>query len=161
MIAEFTLRKGQLDDLVELQRLFVGTVNEICKDDYNNDQIEAWASNIENNTNQQRWIDTLTQQFVLVAQQNDKIVGFATLDKGNYIDFLYVHKDHQRQGIADKLYTDIENEARRQQQTVLTSEVSKTARPFFEKVGFEVLKKQTVVRQGVKLTNFKMKKKIK
>ena len=46
------------------------------------------------------------------------------------------------------------------QQTVLTSDVSKTARPFFEKVGFEVIKKQTVVRQGVELTNFKMKKKI-
>ena len=96
----------------------------------------------------------------MVAQQHDKIVGFVTLDNGNFIDFLYVHKNHQRQGIENSLYKNIENEARRQKQTVLTSDVSKTARPIFLKVGFEVTKKQTVVRQGVELTNFKMKKNI-
>jgi putative acetyltransferase len=160
MTTEYVIRKGELVDLVEIQKLFLDTITEICKSDYDEDQIEAWTSDTKSNINRQRWIDTLTKQFVLVAQKDNEIIGFITLDNGNYIDFLYVHKNHQRQGIADSLYKNIENEARRQKQTVLTSDVSKTARPFFEKVGFEVIIKQIVVRQSVELTNFKMKKKI-
>ncbi|UXP31740.1 GNAT family N-acetyltransferase [Reichenbachiella agarivorans] len=160
MTTEFTIRKGQLDDLVELQKLFLETITEICKADYNEDQIDAWISDTKNNEDRQRWINILVKQFVLVAHIRNEIVGFITLDNGNYVDLLYVHKNHQRKGIADSLYEKIENEARRQNQSFLTSNVSKTARPFFEKVGFKVTKEQTVVRQSVKLTNYKMEKKI-
>jgi putative acetyltransferase len=95
-----------------------------------------------------------------LERNNVKIVGFASLDNGDYIDLLYVHKDYLRQGLAYKLYTAIEEEVKRQGQTELTSDVSKTARPFFEKVGFVVIKEQTVVRKNVKMTNFKMIKKL-
>lgn len=160
MSTENVIRKGQLADLAELQMLFLDSITEICKADYSDDQIEAWTSDTKSNKDRQRWVDILTKQFVLVAQINNEIVGFVTLDNGNYIDLLYVHKNHQREGIAEGLYKNIENEARRQNQSFLTSNVSKTARPFFEKVGFEVTKKQTVLRQNVELTNYKMEKKI-
>lgn len=106
----FKVRQGQANDLADLQKLFVYTITKICKSDYNKQQIGVWASIVDN---KQRWDEIMTKQFVLVAQQDNKIVGFATLDNGNYIDLLYVHKDHQRQGIADKLYAEIETEARR------------------------------------------------
>lgn len=156
----FIVRKGQLDDLAELRNLFMNTVAEICKTDYNSNQIEAWIYDTKNNVNQKRWIDVLTKQFVLVAQTENQIAGFVTLDNGNYIDFLFVHKDHQRKGIANRLYIEIENEARRQQKTMLTSDVSKTARPFFEKNGFKIVKEQVVDKKGVKLINYKMTKAI-
>lgn len=158
MTNDFIIREGQLDDLSELQKLFVDTVTAICKTDYDNDQIEAWISDTKNNESRERWQNVLTKQFVLVAQHENKIVGFATLDKGSYIDFFYVHKDYQRQGIANKLYTDIENESKRQQQTILTSDVSKTARPFFEKQGFKVIAEQIVNKKDINLINYKMKK---
>ena len=91
-------------------------------------------------------------------QENDKIIGFCTLENGNYVDFLYIHKDYQRLGIASKLYLDIEREARRRGLNELKSEVSKTARPFFERVGFKLIEQQTIISQGVELTNFKMTK---
>lgn len=160
MKTDCIIRHGHLGDLAELQTLFLDTIIEICKADYNENQIKAWISDTKRNENRERWLDTLTKQFVLVAQKDSKIVGFITLDKGNYIDFLFVHKHYQRQGIADSLYKEIEIVARRENQKVLTSDVSKTARPFFEKVGFEVTKKQTVVRKGVELVNFRMKKNI-
>ena len=150
-----TIRKGHIDDLAELQQLFVDTVSNVCNVDYNRDQISVWTSSIEN---ENRWLDILTNQFVLVAQDRKKIVGFCTLDNGNYIDLLYIHQNYQRQGIAHKLYADIEKEARRQGQTELTSNVSKTARPFFEKVGFKMLKEQSISLKGVELTNYKMTK---
>src|SRR5690625_3027429 len=115
MYKDFIIRKGKLDDLTELKKLFIDTVTTICKADYNNEQIEAWISDTKNNVNQERWQNVLTKQFVLVAQHDNKIIGFATLDNGIYIDFLFVHKDYQRQGVADRLYTEIENEVKRQQ----------------------------------------------
>nr|WP_294901213.1 GNAT family N-acetyltransferase [uncultured Pedobacter sp.] len=160
MTDNFIIRKGQLNDLIELQKLYVDTITEICKADYDNEQIDAWTSDTKNNPNKQRWQDILTNQFVLVAQKDNKIVGFATLDKGNYIDLFYVHKDYQRQGIANKLCADVVTEAKREQQRVLTSDVSKTARPFFEKNGFKVLKEQIVNKKGIKLVNYKMTKTI-
>lgn len=149
----FIVRKGQINDLTELQKLFVDTITTICTSDYDKQQIEAWTSSVEN---KQRWDEIITKQFILVAQDQDKIVGFATLDNGNYFDFLYVHKDHQRQGIAQRLLDDIEAEARRLKQLVLTSDVSKNAKPFFEKKGFKTLEEQTSIRQGVEIINYKM-----
>lgn len=151
------IRKGQIEDLTELQQLFVDTIKNICKTDYNSEQINVWASSVENS---QRWQDIVTKQFLIVAQDNGKIIGFCSLDNGNYIDLLYVHKDYQRQGIAHKLYADIEKEATRQGQTKLISDVSKTARPFFESIGFKEVSEQTVIRQSVELTNFKMTKEL-
>ena len=95
MSTESVIRKGQLADLAELQMLFLDSITEICKADYSDDQIEAWTSDTKSNKDRQRWVDILTKQFVLVAQINNEIVGFVTLDNGNYIDLLYVHKNHQ------------------------------------------------------------------
>lgn len=152
---QITIRQGQPADLTELQQLFADTVSTICKADYNDEQLKVWMSGIEN---KERWQDLLQNQFLLVALNKEKIIGFCSLDRGNYIDFLYVHKNYQGQGVARRLYTDIEEEAKRQGQTFLTSDVSKTARRFFEKSGFNVLTEQTVVRKGVTFNNFKMRK---
>jgi putative acetyltransferase len=40
------------------------------------------------------------------------------------------------------------------------SEVSITARPFFESIGFRVLRQQVVERRGVSLRNFRMERDI-
>ncbi len=157
MLKQFIVRKGKLNDLSEMQKMFADTVTEICKADYDKEQIRVWKSSIEN---KQRWKEILTKQFVLVAQYANKIVGFVTLEKGGNLDLLYVHKDYQRKGIANKLYDLIENEVKEQGQTILTSDVSKTARPFFERKGFKLVKEQAVKIKNVTLTNYKMEKMI-
>ncbi len=150
-----TIRKGNINDLDNLQTLFVDTINEVCKKDYDGKQISVWTASIDN---KKRWQDILTNQFVLVAEHKNEIVGFATLDNGNYLDLLYIHKDYQRQGIAFELFIEIEKEAKRQRQDILTSDVSKTAIPFFEKVGFKLIKEQRVTIREFELTNYKMTK---
>ncbi len=153
----FVIRKGKLNDLPEMKNLFVNTITEICKSEYDKQQISIWTSSSEND---KRWNEMITDQVVLIAEYENKIVGFISLENGNYIDFLYVHKDYQRKGIAKKLYSAIEKEALRQKQTKLSSDVSKTARPFFEKVGYEIVDKQIVIKKNVELTNYKMKKNV-
>lgn len=152
-----TIRKGNIDDLNELQQLFTDTVKFVCKADYDDKQIEVWTASIEN---KERWNDIITNQMVIVAQHKNKITGFCTLYKGNYIDLLYVHKEFQRQGIANKLYTYIEKAAKQQAQNKLTADVSKTAKPFFQKMGFTVLAEQKVIIRGIELINYKMIKEI-
>ena len=148
-------RKGRLEDLTELQKLFVESVKSVCSADYNAEQIKIWTSSVENI---KRWKDIMTYQAVIVAEFNNQIVGFTSLANFNYVDLMYVHKDFQKQGIAKRLYAVIEDIAKENKQTVLTSDVSKTARPFFSKMGFSVVKEQTVIRKGIELTNFKMTK---
>jgi putative acetyltransferase len=151
------IRKGQPGDLPDIQKLFVETIRSVCSVDYNEEQIKVWTSSVEN---KERWNHIMSDQVVLLAQSDEKVVGFSSLGNRNYIDLLYVHKDYQGQGIALKLYEAIEEQAIQFEQTALYSDVSITAKPFFEKVGFTVLRKQTVLRQNIELTNFKMVKKV-
>lgn len=146
-------RKGQLEDLQSMQQLFVDTIKNSCQADYNEEQIEVWTASIENTP---RWLAIITQQIVVVAEDKGKIVGFASLDNGNYIDLMYVHHAHQRQGIAQQLYKELATTALEAGHTQLYSDISKTARPFFESIGFKVVTEQTVIRKGITLNNFKM-----
>lgn len=149
------IRKGELSKLSEIQKLFSETITFVCKNDYDQKQIEAWKSSVENTA---RWQSLVQNQYFIVAELKGKIVGFASLDNGNYIDFLFVHKDFQRMGIAQKLYAELEKEAKRLNSLVLTSDVSKTAKAFFESNGFKVLAEQVPIRKNVELVNFKMQK---
>ena len=67
---------------------------------------------------------------------------------------LYVHADHQNQGVATAICDALEQTAPGN----ITTHASITARPFFEKRGYKVIKEQLVERQGIFLTNFVMEK---
>lgn len=150
-----TIRPARLNDLTELQQLFVDTITTVCTPDYDARQIEVWTAGVENT---KRWKDMLEQQTVFVAQHMDNIVGFATLDNGTYIDMFYVHKDYQRKGIAQRLMNEVINETKQLGQSQITSDVSITARAFFEKNGFRSQREQINIRQGIELINYKMQK---
>ncbi len=68
---------------------------------------------------------------------------------------MYVHKDFQGKGIASVL---LDHLITRAGNTEVSSDVSKTARPFFERKGFEVVKENHLEIDGVPISNFKMRK---
>lgn len=150
-----TFRNATISDLNEMQQLYIETIQSVCKKDYNEAQREAWISGVKNT---ERWIAVIETQYVLLAVIENKIAGFATLKDGDYIDFFYIHKDFQRQGIADKLLTELELEAQKQHSKMITSDISITAKPFFEKKGFVAKAEQKNIRLGVELINYKMEK---
>lgn len=152
-----SVRRAKADDLAEMLQLFSDTISTICKNDYSSEQIKAWTSSVEDF---QTWTDKLMSQYFIVAELDNKLVGFASLENGDYIDFLYVHKDYQRQGIANKLYLEIEKEAINRRAIILSSNVSKTARPFFEQKKFIINEEQVNIRQGVEIINYKMTKRL-
>lgn len=150
-------KKAKISDLAEMQELFVQTIQSVCKNDYNTAQIEVWVSGVKN---MERWVSVIETQFVLLAIIKDQIAGFGTLKDGNYIDFFYIHKDFQRQGIADKLLTELELEAKKQHLKMITSDISITAKPFFEKKGYIVKAEQKNRVNDVEIINYKMKKEL-
>lgn len=70
-----------------------------------------------------------------------------------------MHKDHQRQGVGTFLLNHLCKIGKDHKK--LYAEVSITAKPFFLKHGFKVIKKNIVHANNQKLTNFIMEKHLK
>ena len=96
--------------------------------------------------------------YAKIVPVSNRIVGFGDIDKTGYLDRLYIHKDYQRKGIAAALCDRLEQA---NNITKIITHASITAKGFFEKRGYVVLKAQEVERRGVKLKNFVMKKRAK
>lgn len=145
------IRKYQSQDCSELGELFYNTVHTVNASDYTKEQLDVWATGI---VDLEKWNQSFQEHYSLVAVEDETIVGFGDIDKNGYLDRLYVHKDYQGKGIATAICNRLEQEAQRE----ITTHASITARPFFEKRGYVVVKEQQVERQGIMLTNFVMKK---
>lgn len=139
------------EDTESIVELFRDTVHHINSEDYDSRQIASWAPET---IDVEKWQTSLGNNETLVAKINDIIIGFIDIDDKNYLDHLYVHKDYQRQSIASSLLQSIEKD----KQGTITTDSSITARPFFEKHGFKVIREQTVQRDGIELINYKMEK---
>ena len=101
-----------------------------------------------------KWNQSLQEHFSIVAVADDIIVGFGDIDQTGYLDRLFVHSGYQRKGIATAICDRLESAI---QENIVTH-ASITARPFFEKRGYRVVREQQVERKGVFLTNFVMEK---
>lgn len=154
---EIYLRKAILSDLPEILTLFKETISSICKNDYTDKQIKAWIASVEDKG---KWKKRIEYQFFLIAIIQDIIVGFGSIQDGDYLDVLFVHKDFQRRGIANKIYSALEKEAKKSGSTKIISNVSITAKPFFEKKGFLVIKEKIVELLHIEMTNYRMRKNI-
>ena len=153
------IRSYRQEDIKEIAELFYNTVHTVNAADYTEKQLDAWA---DGNIDLSAWNRSFQEHMTLVAvMPSDKangtqqIVGFADMDSTGYLDRLYVHKDFQRHGIASELCDRLEQAANVEN---FTTHASITAKPFFEKRGYQVMCVQQVERKGVLLTNYVMKK---
>ncbi|MCF0072806.1 GNAT family N-acetyltransferase [Dyadobacter sp. CY261] len=140
-----------------MQNLYIETIDYTCASDYDRDQRNAWKRGTEN---QERWTAAIQTQYFIVAEVDGNLAGFGSLENGSYIDFMYTSKNYLRQGVAQIIYGQLEARAIELGSMSLTSDVSKTARPFFEKQGFRVVSENTNWVHDVWITNFKMRKEL-
>lgn len=133
-------------------KLFYQTVHTVNAKDYTKEQLTAWAPD---NINSLEWNESFLKNYTIVAIDNDEIVGFGDIDKTGYLDRLFVHKDHQRKGIASAICNELEQSIKNMK---ITTATSITAKAFFKQRGYRIVKKQEVIRRGVGLINFLMEK---
>jgi putative acetyltransferase len=91
-----------------------------------------------------------------VVIQDGKIVGYADIQSDGYIDHFYCHHEFQREGVGRTLFAALENEAKEKGILEMYSNVSITARPFFEAMGFSVDKQQVLQIRDQQLKNYRM-----
>ena len=138
-------------DCEVLVELFYNTVHTVNAKDYTKEQLDVWATGA---ADLEKWNQSFTEHYTLVAVDGEMIIGFGDIDKTGYLDRLFVHSDYQGKGIATAICEQLEQTV----QGNIITHASITARPFFENRGYKVVKEQQVERQGVFLTNFVMEK---
>lgn len=150
---ETSIIPAKLSDIPGIQKVFVESILNIDQSLYNFEQLQDWASCGENS---ETWNARITEFEFYLFVRNREILGFISFDNNGYIDTLFVSKNYQRQGIAQSLFDFmLKNSTAR----VLSTNVSKAAKPFFEKNGFAVDRKQTIKANKIKLDNYKMTRK--
>ena len=149
------IRRYQPGEESDLWDLFFHTVRNINIQDYTPKQVRVWAPD---EWNIEAWCERIAGMNPFVCMIDEQIAGYAALLDTGYVDHFYVHHARQGQGVGKALFQALEAEATRLGILEMTSDVSITARPFFESRGFRVLTKQEVVRNDVTFHNFKMMK---
>ncbi|MBT8271350.1 MAG: GNAT family N-acetyltransferase [Flavobacteriaceae bacterium] len=153
---KIVLRKADPDDVFELTTLFRETVSHINSRDYSEEQIKHWISSADDIP---KWEKRIKSWYFIVAESGKTIVGFAYLNDGNYFDGLFVHHKYQGKGIATLLADRIEKQAETNGFDSVHSDVSLTARKFFEKRGYTIEALQQKTFRGMIFENYIVSKK--
>ena len=140
----------------EMQTLFHDTIITINSKDYTKEQVEDWASC---GCSVKHWEELLEKNdFIGMLDGQGKVIGFSSMNAEGYLHSMFVHKDWQGKGVATKLLTEVEKMAHSYSVHKISVEASITARPFFEKHGYKVVKEQQAKAHRLYLTNFVMEK---
>lgn len=145
------IREYQSSDCKELTELFYNTVHTVNAKDYSKEQLAVWATG---KFDLAKWDLSFQEHYSIVALDGKTITGFGDIDSTGYLDRLYVHTNYQRKGVASAICDKLEQAFSGN----IVTHASITARPFFEKRGYVVIKEQRVERQGIFLTNYVMTK---
>ena len=139
-MAIMLIRRIKRADIPQIAQLYCETTHRVNARDYTAEQVRAWAPRIHADAYWQRRFQRCT---VVVAEDEETVVGFAELSPTGAIDCFYVHHARQHRGIGATLMARIEREARSRGNARLYADVSITAEPFFRRMGFRVSRRLT------------------
>jgi len=149
------IRAFKAGDERALFAVFFSAVHKVASSDYTAEQIEAWAPA---DLDQGEWQERMRAINPFVAELDDEIVGYADVQPSGYIDHFFVSGGHGGRGIGRQLMIHIHEAASRLNLSDLTSDVSRTAQPFFAHFGFQILEHQDRVLDGVAIPIARMRK---
>ena len=154
MTTEILIRNYRSEDTQALANIYFHTIHRINIKHYTQEQVDVWAP--ESSLEGEGWAKKFLRTDPIIAVVGDKIVGFAEFEPSGHIDCFYCHHEWIGKGVGSALMNEIFTRAKNSNIDRLFSEVSITAKPFFEKQGFVVLSEQKMVRKGIELTNYKL-----
>ncbi|MDF4335974.1 GNAT family N-acetyltransferase [Vibrio parahaemolyticus] len=150
-----TIRNYSAEDAKALWDIHFYTIRNINIRDYSQAQVEAWApERLEPSV----WEKRMKGLSTFVAEIDGVIVGYTDLQANGLIDHFFCHHEYQGKGVGKALMKHIFKVGNSRGIKRYFSEVSITARPFYEHFGFKVVQAQQMEVRGQKLRNFVMEK---
>ena len=148
------IRPSNPQDYAGIARLHRATIRNVNSKDYPEDIIKVWSGR----TNAKRFRDSAHKCKRWVAVEKNKIVGF--VDHGNDDELwgLYIHKDYVGKGIGSQLLRIAEDSLKKQGVGIIKIKATITAKKFYEKHGYKVVKKALHTVEGKKLEIYVMEK---
>lgn len=151
------IRDFKVGDERALYVVFRSAVHELASRHYTTEQINAWASQTVDPV---AWAQRMQSIAPFVAEDAGQIVAYADLQPSGNIDHFFVCGARARQGIGSMLMRRIHELAAQRGIEILTSEVSRSAQPFFEKFGFVIVEQTSPIVRGVVVPNARMRKRL-
>lgn len=149
------IRRVRGTDAAAVAQLYYDTVRRVNARDYSPRQIAAWAPRVYDEA---YWRRRFRACKIFIAERAETVVGFAELEDSGHIDCFYVHHEHQGEGVGTRLMQAIFASVRRRRTRRLFAEVSITARPFFERMGFRVRRRMNKVYRNRSFRQYYMEK---
>ena len=110
-------------------------VRETASSDYSPAQVAAWAPALADLV---AWNDRRVAAHTFVATIEQRVVGFSDVTDDGLLDMLFVHPEAGGRGVARMLVGAVVAKARQLGLTRIHTHASRTARPAFERFGFQV-----------------------
>ncbi len=142
-------------DAPRLAALFRDSVETLAAEDYDADQLKAWAAAADD---AEAFAARLAASLTLVATLAGKIAGFAALRDKTIIDMLYVDPQFAGRGVGSALLDALEKLAHGRGAKRLTADASDAARDFFAAKGYVAQRRNMVEINGEWLGNTTMTK---
>lgn len=151
------IREFRVGDEPALRDVFVSAIHEVAACDYSPEQIDAWAPK---SVDASLWADRMRAISPFIAEFDGIPIAYADVQPNGYIDHFYVSGRYTRLGVGSKLMRRIHDTAASKGIRELTSNVSRTAQPFFKRFGFSVLEERQPVVRGIAMPNAFMRKEL-
>jgi ribosomal protein S18 acetylase RimI-like enzyme len=131
---EIVIRRATAADAEVVRKIVLLALRETNARDYPSSVIERLVLTLPDKvaSNLETWC-------AFVAIVSGRVVGTGSLN-GQTVSSVYVHPDYQGRGIATKLMDAVEDAANAQSQATLSVQSSITARSFYAKRGFEIVR---------------------
>ncbi|MGR9073986.1 MAG: GNAT family N-acetyltransferase [Gammaproteobacteria bacterium] len=141
-------------DLPKLADIYRNSIRRLGRRYYSPKQISAWSGFADDAASFQKWLEGAS--IYVAAGANKTPVGFAGIDDGGRIAFLFVSPGHARRGIGSALLERLLEEARSRGLTTARTAASEFSRPLFEKFGFAVCEVEETAVNGVAFSRYAM-----
>jgi putative acetyltransferase len=156
MAAAVPIRPFRPGDEAALRAVYFSAIHEVARRDYSQAQLDAWAPA---GFDAALWARRIQGIAPFVALGADGVpIGYADIQPDGYIDHFFVAGHAGGQGVGGALMRRLLDRARQLGVAALSSDVSRTAQPFFARFGFEVVEQRRPVVRGVEIPNALMRR---
>jgi putative acetyltransferase len=133
------IRRANYSDAAKIIEAHRRSIREVCSRDYTSEQIAAWSGQAYR---EERWLQTIDRDLVwVISDSNKNIYGFGHLQfkdsKEAEIAGLYLVPEVIGKGLGKELVGIMFDQCRKKEIHKVFLSATKTAKKFYEAVGFE------------------------